>query len=129
MKAICTYCSAKKDTASSLLPAIKRYRSARIEVVNKIALSKSRIFIILSGKFGLLESSWSIPFYDHLLNNEEITHHAQIVAQQLKDLKISELDYYTRSPELDCNIIPYFDCIKLATNQSKVSLVIHILPE
>jgi len=124
MTAFCTYCSAEKDRSPGELPAIQRYRSQRIKSVYSAALSLGLEFLILSGEYGMLWPSDSIPYYSHLLIAPEVTEHAKKVADQLKSLGVNDLIFFARSLEEDKNLKPYFDCIRLASQGARVELKI-----
>ncbi|MBT3179867.1 MAG: hypothetical protein HOB40_02135 [Candidatus Marinimicrobia bacterium] len=127
MKSICTYCSAGKDSISGLIPALKRYQSTRIGEIYELAVKQNNLFTILSGKFGLLESSTMIPYYDYLLLDSDVETHAKKVSIQLKKMKITALDYYTIQPNIDNHLIAYSECIRRATEISNVNLTIQII--
>ena len=80
-----TYCSAEKDGASGDLPAIKRYTSDRILGVAAAARGAEARFGILSGQFGLISADHPLPYYDHLLQPDEITERAASAARTLAD--------------------------------------------
>ena len=77
MTFFCTYCSAKKDRSQGELAAIQRYQSLRINSVYLAAVSLGHNFFILSGKYGILEPSEPIPYYDHLLQSSEVSEHSR----------------------------------------------------
>ncbi len=74
MKRACyvTYCSKEKDDAPGLLPAARRYRTARIPAAATRAAEDGAEFRIFSGEFGLLSPEDPIPWYDHLLRPDEV---------------------------------------------------------
>ena len=122
MTVFCTYCSAKKDRSQGELPAIQRYRSHRIKSVYIAARSLGLKFLILSGKYGILEPSDPIPYYDHLLQSSEVSEHSKKVADQLEALGVKNLIFFTRSFSDDENLKPYFDCIKFASQKAGIEL-------
>ena len=85
MKVLCTYCSAEKQTVVGNVPAISRYISKRIDRVAKQAEKENRPLFILSGKYGIIPAAHPIPYYDHLLTQEEVLAHAKKVASQIKE--------------------------------------------
>ena len=89
MRIICTYCSASKDPDKGLVPAYKRYISARIVHVQEIAEREGVHFCILSGKFGLVDWNHPLPWYDHLLLAEEVPQLVDMVKHQLNEKGIS----------------------------------------
>ncbi len=67
-----TYCSRRKRRTPERLPALQRYRSARIGAVARAAERDGCGFRIFSGKYGLLRATQPIPYYDHLLQPDEV---------------------------------------------------------
>ena len=86
------------------------------------AQEKDFPFMILSGKFGLIEFDQPLPYYDHLLKPFEVLEHSNFVAVQIKEYNITEVEFYTRILEEDPNIQPYLDTISLACKLSKTKL-------
>jgi len=124
MKVLCTYCSAEKHTVVSNVPAISRYISKRIDWVAKQAAQENRPFFILSGKYGIIPATYPLPYYNHLLTQEEVTAHAQKVAPQVREYGITHITFYTRSLQQDPNVAPYINCITQAAELAKVDLVV-----
>jgi len=129
MTVFCTYCSAEKDRSERELPAIQRYRSPRIKSVYAAAKSLGLEFLILSGKYGILEPSDPIPHYDHLLQSLEVSEHSKIVADQLEVLGVKDLIFFTRPDSVDENVKPYCECIKLASQKAGIELKYVYLPK
>jgi hypothetical protein len=123
MKIICTICSNSKNTTNDLLPAYLHYTSPRITTVKKIADNSGNPFYILSGKYGLLEATTAIPYYDHLLIEAEVAPLSKIVAEQLQDLGVHEIDFYTK-PQKTEGWTPYCEVLKMAASQSGVCVTI-----
>ena len=86
-------------------------------------------FCILSGKFGLVDWNHPLPLYDHLLLAEEVPQLVEVVKQQLGNKGITQVDYYSRSPEVDARIIPYMNTIENACASIGVDLQTYILEE
>ncbi|MDB4678143.1 hypothetical protein OAE93_00275 [bacterium] len=124
MKVLCTYCSAEKQTVVGNVPAISRYISKRIDRVAKQAEKENRPLFILSGKYGIIPAAHPIPYYDHLLTQEEVLAHAKKVASQIKEHGITHITFYTRSLQQDPNVAAYINCINQAAELVQVSLVI-----
>lgn len=55
-----------------LMPAIERYRSDRIRSVYEMAQSAGVDFLIFSGKYGMLRPDEPVPYYDHLLQPDDL---------------------------------------------------------
>ena len=124
MKILCTYCSAEKQTVVDNVPAISRYISKRIDWVAEQADKQNRQLLILSGKYGIIPDTQSIPHYDHLLTQQEVTAHAQKVASQIKEHGITHITFYTRSLQQDPNVAAYINCITQAAELAKADLVV-----
>ena len=125
MTIFCTYCSAEKDRSEGDLPAIKRYQSSRITSVYIAAESLGLRFLILSGKYGILEPRDPIPYYDHLLQSSEVPEHSKLVANQLEALDAKDLIFFTRQASV---VKPYRDCIKFASEKAGIDLKYVYLP-
>lgn len=120
MTVFCTYCSNEKDKSKFPLPAIQRYQSERIQSVYDAASVLDFKFLILSGKYGLLESDYRIPYYDHLLIDPEVSQHALLIADQLKNQKIKSLVFFAVHPDIDPDVLPYIKAIEKACEQVSV---------
>jgi tetratricopeptide (TPR) repeat protein len=86
-------------------------------------------FCILSGKFGLVDWNHPLPLYDHLLMAEEVPQLVEVVKKQIGNKGITQVDYYSRSPEVDARIIPYINTIENACASIGVDLQTYILEE
>ena len=130
MVVFCTYCSAKKDKTPGLLPAIKRYQSARIRSVSQAAAVLDVHFSILSGEYGLVSREQEIPWYDHLLHQSEIDHLASVVAGQLQMLGANQVVYFvSRRAVDDPAFAPYIAVPVKAAQHFGISFCIVELPE
>ena len=121
MTVFCTYCSAHKVPTLTPIPAIKRYRSARIDVVAAQAAANAYPLYIVSGKFGLLAAEAPVPYYDYLLTADSAPQHAQLVAQQLAAIGIEQLIFFARPEEHDPGAQPYVACVQLACTTAGVA--------
>ena len=124
MHAFCTYCSRDKNDEPDRIPAIRRYQDSRIEKVYAAASKLGLEFYILSGEFGLLPPQQPIPWYDHLLEPEEVCNLADRVAGQLRDYRITGLVYFTESFAQDPHVIPYHDAIIAACSRTKLPMLV-----
>lgn len=106
-----TYCSAEKNPIEKEIKAIDRYMSERIAHVHALAKHDKADFMILSGKFGLLQPSDLTPHYDHLLKPFETTRMSKTIAKQLKFLKGQSIVYYTHWMDKDIHVAPYIESI------------------
>lgn len=78
-------------------------------------------FVILSGKYGLVEPEQPIAYYDHLLLSEEVEAHAKRVATQLKQLNATKLVFYSVPLNTDSNLEAYVNCIRIAAKSVGVT--------
>ena len=114
MKIHATYCSAEKSNAPGRIPAIERYKSHRIQWVNKRAQKQGEALFILSGKHGLIKAEEEIAYYDYLLTNDALEEHVQLLSRQLSSLGIRQVTFFARPVSVDPNVLPYVKCIKEA---------------
>ena len=124
MLAYATYCSALKNYSKKALPAIQLYDSERISKVFELANSQNAKFVILSGKYGLVEAHQQINYYDHLLNQTEVECHAGVMASQIATKDISEIVFFSNSVQTDPNLLPYLRSIKRACEIAKIPITI-----
>jgi hypothetical protein len=126
MKWYITYCSKEKKMNAGLLPALERYHDLRIEKVKLFADTDREDFRILSGEFGLLKANDEIPWYDHLLQPEEIEKMAEKVARQLLSEETpEEVLFFMQSPRVDAYALRYAQVMELAAELAglKIRLV------
>jgi len=114
MHAFCTYCSAHKSRDSGEIPAIRRYRSPRLDKVHNAALQLGVGFFILSGEFGLIPPERTIPWYDHLLTASEVPSLAEYLIEQIEQVGITRLVYFTRPLAVEPAVVPYHDALAIA---------------
>ncbi|MBL4889746.1 MAG: hypothetical protein JKX97_06975 [Candidatus Lindowbacteria bacterium] len=110
-----TYCSKDKSHVPGDIPAIERYLDKRIQIVQKNSLSLEADFFILSGRFGLLEADHRIPWYDHLMKNEEVERMTIKVTPLLS--QYSEIVFWIDPHDF---IEPYQQTIEAAAANSKI---------
>lgn len=122
MTVFLTYCSAEKRFGDSLLPAIERYRSDRINRVYAAALATGVGFFILSGEFGLLKPNELIPYYDHLLVADEVETHRFKIAEQIKQYSITQIIFFTLPVAVDHTLAAYHECLRLACQTTSTHL-------
>jgi hypothetical protein len=119
-----TYCSAQKNFSKKALPAIQLYDSERISKVFELANNQNAKFLILSGKYGLVEAHQQINYYDHLLNQTEVESHAGLMASQIATKDISEIVFFSNSVQTDPNLLPYLRSIKRACEIANIPITI-----
>ena len=123
-----TYCSALKNYSKKAVSAIQLYDSERISKVFELANSQNAKFVILSGKYGLVEPHQQINYYDHLLNQTEVEAHAGVIASQITSKCISEIVFFTNPVETDTNLLPYIACIESACKKANIELKVLVIP-
>lgn len=126
MEVICTICSKNKKTDNYSIPAYQRYTSKRISLVKKISDQKELPFFILSGKFGFISALKKIPWYDHLLKDDEIDVLTRKVEDQIKTLKITKIYFFAKSRKTP-NWGTYYQTIEKAVSSTKTKLVINLI--
>lgn len=124
MLAYCTYCSAEKNQTEESISAIDLYKSTRIASVFESARADDIKMVILSGKYGIIPTHQEIEPYDHLLKAVEVDTHSDLVADQMKELDISELIFFSNKVENDSNLKPYHASIKMACKKAEIRLSI-----
>jgi len=128
MIAWCTYCSAEKRRDPAPLPAIERYLDRRIRRVAEGAGRAGAAFFILSGAYGLLEPQAPIPWYDHLLLDEEVEAMAERVAGQLAAAGVEELVFHTVGEDADPHTLPYRQVVERACAAADVACSVVVIP-
>lgn len=86
-------CSKKKDTRKELLPAVERYEGPFFNILRKSSVSDSVDVLILSAKYGLIDSKTKIECYDQLMNRKR--------AQELRDACVSKLKKHLEAYRYD----------------------------
>jgi hypothetical protein len=122
MKLIATYCAKAKATTAEPTPAYERYLSKRITHARDSALINRDKFAILSGRFGLIDGSEMIPYYDHLLQEDEIPSMIERVAETMRNWGVSELTWYSLPDNLDPFVWRYRAVITRAAAITECSL-------
>lgn len=128
MRILCSYCSAAKREDDGLLPAVERYLSARLRVLWLHGRAQDTPLFILSGEYGLLHAEAPIPWYDHLLQPDEVAPLAVDVAARLRELGVEGVEYHTAPLAGFPDVRPYFDAISAACAAAGVPLNIETLP-
>jgi hypothetical protein len=116
-----TTCSKEKDPAPGLLPAIERYRHARIDWVYLESRRLNIPMLILSGEFGLLLPTDPIPWYDHALQVDEVQDLVLSIAKKLEILGADRLRFYAR-PASEPGWAPYHAALTQASREASVRL-------
>jgi hypothetical protein len=116
-----TYCSADKDGAAGDLPAIERYISDRINGVYANAQTAQARFGILSGMYGLISADHPLPYYDHLLQTEQIDDMVRSVQSTLTEWGVTEVRWFSVGFEMDPNVRRYRDVIGRAAQEAEAT--------
>lgn len=66
-------------------------------------------FYILSGEYGLIPPAQPIPWYDHLLQSDEVGQLAERMAGQIRQYGVEGIIYLTNSMSEDGRLLPYRD--------------------
>lgn len=127
MKIICTYCSGLKSEDGGLLPAVERYLSDRIVGLGLEADENYIEFMILSGEYGLIDRQYPLPYYDHLLQPDEVVKLSHKVASTLCMAGVKEVVYHTAAPELYSAVRPYLAVMESACEKASVAMRVAIL--
>lgn len=127
MKIICTYCSGAKRKDGGLLPAVERYLSERIIELGEEADRNNLEFMILSGEFGLIDRQYPLPYYDHLLQPDEVVKLSHKVASTLCMAGVKEVVYHTAAPELYYDVRPYLTVMEAACDRASIAMRVVIL--
>jgi hypothetical protein len=128
MTVFCTFCCAKKDRSPGEIPAVQRYQDQLIKSVYIAAVSLGLKFLIMSGLYGILESSDLIPYYDKILQPSEVPEHSKKVSSQLEALDVRDIILFTQAISEDEKAKPYIDCIKIASQKAGITLKFVDLP-
>lgn len=85
-------------------------------------------FAILSGRFGLLGPYQKIPYYDHLLQPDEINTLLPRMTGFLKKKGYRSVRFYHEPVRNFPQLRPYIKAIKLACRMADVRLELVLLP-
>ncbi len=105
-------CCAEKREDEGSLPAIERYTAARVHDVYHWARRDGADFRIFSGKFGLLRPSDPLPWYDHILQPEDVLEMAARVAEQNREQGLHKLVIHTAEIETHPQELIYLGCLQ-----------------
>lgn len=125
---VCTICCREKDRSDELLPAIRRYRSNRIDAVAGLAREAGRPLVILSGKYGLIDEDELIPYYDRLMGDEDL---GEIIAANIAFLeknKVEKVIFLCPDPAIDPHVQPYLRSIQASARGTGCKLETIFLP-
>lgn len=117
-RVLVTYCSRRKSKEPGEIPAIQRYCSPRIAAAALRAQELGADFRILSGVFGILKAEDPLPYYDHLLAENEIAAMVDMVTPSL-----SVYDEVIFASVIGDFVAPYRAVLEQATRQVGIRLV------
>jgi hypothetical protein len=116
MEYVCTTCCKDKREDKELLPATQRYISERIDFVAEESSRLGKPFIIFSGKYGLIDADYEIPWYDKKLEPEDVAGMIPIVKKQLLEKEVSKIRFYGK-PRTTKSWEPYYEVLDQSCNQ------------
>ena len=126
MELFATYCSAEKDGAEGELPAIERYTSERIQGVAAAAKGAQAKFGIMSGQSGLITGEHPLPYYDHLLQPEEVSTRAEGAVETLRAWGITRIRWFSVAFEMDPNVGRYRDVMTQAATACGIEIELEL---
>lgn len=127
MDIFCTYCSAQKDHAEGNLPVLQRYQSRRIAAVAAAAQSMGIGFMVLSGRFGMIGPEALVPWYDHLLQPNEVESISALAARQLTQAGVKRLLFWMRPIHQDPQLAPYLSVAQNACRMAGVEFMVFVI--
>ena len=116
MEYLCTSCCKKKCTDEGLLPASQRYISERIGQVLNESIRLDKPLLILSGRYGFIDSDHEIPRYDQKLEPGDVARIVPLLVSQLREKGVSKTVFIGR-PRTTPGWKPYYDALEQAFNQ------------
>jgi len=125
---VCTICCREKDRSEGVLPAIRRYKSKRIEAVAGLARDAGLPLAILSGKYGLIYADEPIPYYDKLMGEGDL---GEIIAANINFLEknnVGKVIFLCPDPAIDPHVQPYLRSIQAAARGTRCKLETILLP-
>jgi hypothetical protein len=121
MEYVCTICCKEKREDNELLPATDRYISERIGFVSRESRRLDKPFLILSGKYGFIDSDFEIPWYDKKLEAEDVAGMVPILTKQLLEKRVSTIIFYGK-PRTTPSWKPYYDALEQSCHQANVAI-------
>lgn len=111
-RCLITYCCRRKSDDAGDIPAIARYLSPRIDAARAKAEELGADFFILSGRFGLLRPTDTIPNYDYLMVSADVSAMVEKVAPLLA--YYSQVIFFERTgaPGIGDDVAPYRDVVE-----------------
>jgi hypothetical protein len=125
MHYLITICSKEKSSAPDEIPAVERYQSPRIASVYERSCREGVPMLIFSGKYGLIDPQTPIPYYNHLLQAEEIEGFVAPTAEVLSARGIISVTFVAR-PREEAGWENYYRVIERACEKAGVELSVEI---
>ncbi|MFQ5747645.1 MAG: hypothetical protein ACE5HF_10570, partial [Gemmatimonadota bacterium] len=122
----CTPCCKRKRRDPGSMPAARRYLSRRIRFVSRESRRLSVPFLILSGRFGLLDPDEGIPWYDERLTEGKVGALVPIVAGQLAARHVTAIAFYAR-PRPTEGWGPYYEVLERACRECRIPMRVESL--
>lgn len=123
MPCLITICSKEKSDAPGEIPAVERYLSPRIAAVYERSRRDDVPMLIFSGKFGLIDPENPIPFYNHLLQAEEVNGYIAPTAEVLRKRDITAVTFVAQ-PREEAGWENYYRVIEQACEKAGVELTV-----
>ncbi len=120
----CTVCSKEKRSHSYPLPAYLRYKGAHIGKTRELAGISRTPLLFLSGKLGFISQNQMVDYYDYYLDTKVIDSLVETAIQQLNNLTITHLDFYSQPSK---GWKPYIQVIERTTRKLSIPLTVHEL--
>lgn len=108
-----TTCCQEKALDAEPIPAIERYLAPRIKQVYEESRLAGAMFGILSGKYGLIQASEPILWYDEVLTAPMLPIFTEMVKQQLADLRVSTVHLFAKDFHKFPDWQPYYQGLYL----------------
>lgn len=125
---VCTICCREKDRAEGTLPALRRYKSKRINAVAGLTRNAGMTLAILSGKYGLIDEDRPIPYYDKLMKTGDV---GDIIGKNITFLEKNEVGkviFLCPDPAIDPHVQPYLRSIQAAARGTGCELETIFVP-
>ena len=115
MKAYITTCCKEKSKILGEIPMLERYISNRIQSIYQKSKEDDVAFFVLSGKYGLLSPVNKIPWYDKILEKQDLELVTKKVRHQLTIYGITEITFFAKSEWVN-----YKKCVEDASCQKDI---------
>lgn len=126
MKCVCTICCKEKREDPGLLPARQRYTNKRIDFAGQESARLGLPFLIFSGKYGVIDADYEIPWYDQILLPEDVPAMINLLTSQLQEKNVSNLIFIAEQKSTP-GWAPYYDALEQACKQLKIPITQHII--